>query len=82
MRALLYHICQIFVRRKSKPFTKDWVRKSQIRKVSHLRNVCKSNKLFKSANLRICDLRNLPADRPHLHFFNATVLKKAEKLID
>jgi hypothetical protein len=34
--------------------------------VSHLRMVRKSNKLFKTANLRICDLRNLLADRPPL----------------
>jgi hypothetical protein len=36
----------------------DCVRKSQIRKLSHLRKVRprKSNKLLKSANLRICDL--------------------------
>ncbi len=38
------------------------VRKSQIRKVSHLWKVRKYNKLFKAANLRICDLRNLFAD--------------------
>ena len=43
---------------------KDCVRKSQIHKASHLRKVRKSNKLFKSANLRICDFRNLYADRP------------------
>jgi hypothetical protein len=42
---------------------KDWVRKSQIRKVSYLRKFRKSSKLFKSANLRLCDLRNLLADR-------------------
>jgi hypothetical protein len=42
---------------------KDWVRKSQIYKVLHLRKVRKSNKLFKSAILRICDLRNLFVDR-------------------
>jgi hypothetical protein len=40
---------------------KVWVCKLQIRKVSHLRNVCKSNKPFKSANLR-----KLFADRPPL----------------
>jgi hypothetical protein len=45
-------------------YKEDWVRKSQIRKVSHLRNIRKFNKLSKSANLRICDLRNLFADRP------------------
>jgi hypothetical protein len=31
----------------------------QIRKMQHLRKVRKSNKLFKSVNLRICDFRNL-----------------------
>jgi hypothetical protein len=35
-------------------------KKSQIRRLPHLRKVRKSNKLFKSANLRICDLRNGP----------------------
>jgi hypothetical protein len=43
--------------------TKIWARKSQIRKVPHLRKVRKSNKIFKSANLQICDLQNLFADR-------------------
>ncbi len=43
--------------------SQGWVQKSQIRKVPHLR---KSNKLFKIANLRIFDLRNLFADRPPL----------------
>jgi hypothetical protein len=46
---------------------KNWVRKSQIRK-SQFRN-CGSFaniKIFKSANLRICDLRNLFADHPSL----------------
>ncbi len=41
---------------------KDCVRKSQIRKGSHLRKIRKSNNLFKSANLR--NLRF--ADRPAL----------------
>ncbi len=41
---------------------KDWVRKSQMSKVSH----SQSDKLFMSANLRICDSRNLVADRPPL----------------
>jgi hypothetical protein len=49
-----------------KTVLKVWVRKSQIRKVSHLRKVRKSVTLFKSANLRICDLRNQVADRPLL----------------
>jgi hypothetical protein len=43
-----------------------WVRKSQIRKVPHTRKVRQNNKLFKSANLRICYLRNLFVDRPPL----------------
>jgi hypothetical protein len=47
---------------------KDWVRTSQIRKVPHLRKVRKSNKLYKPAKLRICDLRNLFSDRPPLEF--------------
>jgi hypothetical protein len=37
-----------------------------IRKVTHWRKVRKSNKLFKSANLRICDLRNLFTNRSPL----------------
>ncbi len=48
--------------RKSADHKKDWARKSQIRKVLHLRKLRKSNQLYKSANLRICDLRNLFAD--------------------
>ncbi len=39
-----------------------WVRNYQIRKLPQLRNFCK----FKSANLGICELRNLFADRPPL----------------
>jgi hypothetical protein len=35
-------------------------KKSQIRKLPHFRKVRKTKKLFKSANLRICDLRNGP----------------------
>jgi hypothetical protein len=38
--------------------------RKQIRKVSQFRKVRKSNKLFKSTNLRICNLRKLFADRP------------------
>ncbi len=45
---------------------KDWVCKLQIPQVSHLRKVRKSNKLFMHANFRICDFRNLFADRPPL----------------
>jgi hypothetical protein len=47
---------------------KDGVRKSQIRKVSHLRKFRKCNKLFHSASLLIYDLRNLFANRPPLLF--------------
>jgi hypothetical protein len=42
---------------------KNWIRKSQIRKVPHMLEVRKSNKLLKSANFRGCDLRNLFEDR-------------------
>ncbi len=45
-------------------------KKSEIRKVSHLQEVKKSNKLFKSANLWICDLRKLFPDRPPLIVHN------------
>jgi hypothetical protein len=34
----------------SQRISKDWVRKSQIRKVSYLRKVRKYNRLFESAN--------------------------------
>jgi hypothetical protein len=46
--------------------TKNWVRKLEIRKMSQLGKVRKSNKLFKSANLRICNLGKLFVDRPPL----------------
>ncbi len=39
---------------KSVNHKKDWVLKSQIRKMPHLRKVRKSYKLFKDANLGIC----------------------------
>ncbi len=39
-------------------------------KVSHLRKVYESNKLFKFANLPFCALRNLFVDRPPLHFIH------------
>ncbi len=42
------------------------ISKLQIRKMSHLRKVRISNKLFKSANLQFCDLRSFFADRPSL----------------
>jgi hypothetical protein len=45
---------------------KDCVRKSKIHRVRHLRKICKTNKLFQSANLLISYLRNLLADRPPL----------------
>jgi hypothetical protein len=51
---------------KSANHKKDWVCKSQMIKLPHLRKVHKSNKLMKSVNLRIRDLRNLFADRPPL----------------
>jgi hypothetical protein len=51
--------------RKSANHKKDWVRKSQTCKVPHLLKVSKSNKLFKSANLQVCDLRNLFTDLIH-----------------
>ncbi len=35
-----------------------------VRKLPHLRKVRKYKKELKSVNLRICDLRNLFADRP------------------
>ncbi len=43
---------------KSANHKKDWFRKSQIREVPHLPMVRKSNKLFMSDNLRICNLQN------------------------
>ena len=48
--------------------------KSPNRKSAHLRKVRKSNKLFKSAHLRICNLRNLFADDPSLLF---TLVRKS-----
>jgi hypothetical protein len=42
----------------------EWVRKSQIRNVSHLRKVRKCNKLFTYAGLQIGDLWNMFADHP------------------
>jgi hypothetical protein len=45
---------------------KFFARKSHLLKVPHLRKVRKSNKLFQSANFRICQMRNLFADRPPL----------------
>ncbi len=45
---------------------KYWARKSEIRKLPHLRKVCKSYKFCKSANSRICYLRNLFAVHPPL----------------
>jgi hypothetical protein len=46
----------------------NWVRKKQIIKLPNLRKVRTPQSLtnFKSANLRICDLRNLFADHPPL----------------
>jgi hypothetical protein len=47
----------------------NWVHKSQIIKIPQLRKVRKSKKIW-SANLRICVLRNLFADRPPLLFID------------
>jgi len=60
---------------------KDGVHKSQTCKVPNLRKVRKSNKLFRSADLRICSLRNLFADCPPLSIWHATnnVLDKIEQ---
>jgi hypothetical protein len=52
------------------------VHKLQICKVSHLQMVHKSNILLKSATLRICDLRNLFADRPTL--YNGNMERRAQ----
>jgi hypothetical protein len=49
---------------KSANHKKYRVCKLHIHKVLHLRTVCASNKLFKSAYLRICYMRNFFADRP------------------
>jgi hypothetical protein len=53
---------------KSANHKKDWVRKSQIRKVSHLRKVHKSNKLFKVSKFAVCVLLNLLADSQPQNF--------------
>jgi hypothetical protein len=45
---------------------KYWVRKSQIRKLPHLRKICKLYKFCKSENLWICYLRNLFVDHSPL----------------
>jgi hypothetical protein len=45
---------------------KDWVRKNRKSAKCHICGKSKSNKFCKSANLRICDLRNLSADNPPL----------------
>jgi hypothetical protein len=61
--------CTVFVDLKSFNFAnqkKDLVRKSQIRKVSYLRKVRKSDKLFGPTNLRICDFWKLFAGCPSL----------------
>jgi hypothetical protein len=59
---------------KSANHIKDWVRKSQIRKELHLRNVRKSNKLFKSESLRIFASQNLLADRPPLVLWETLII--------
>jgi hypothetical protein len=55
--------CESFKFRKSQ---KAWVRKSQIRKVPHLKKVRKSNKLLKFTNLRICEFAELICGPPNI----------------
>jgi hypothetical protein len=66
------YIYAIFVRRKGMYLrTYDSFKSENRQKIGFAnpqRKVRKSNKLFKSPNLRICDLRNLFADRPTLKF--------------
>ncbi len=50
----------------NKSIVKVWVHKLKLRRVLKLRNVRKSNKLLKSAILRIFDFRNILADHPPL----------------
>jgi hypothetical protein len=61
---------------KSASYQNDLVRKSQIRELPCLRKVYKSNKLFESKNLRICDLQELFADSPPLLFRNIYILSR------
>ncbi len=63
--------CRRFKSANQKP---GWVHKSQIRKVSYLRKVRKSNKLFESAILRIRDFW-LSADRPPLQTTQSTDIR-------
>ncbi len=56
----MYSICGL-VEVLSPEIKKDWVFKPQSAAFAEGR---KSNTLFKLANLRICNLRNLFADRP------------------
>ncbi len=61
------NVCTVFAdlrKFKARISQKDWVRKSQMRQVPHLRMVRESKKIFKSANFQICDLWNLIEDRP------------------
>ncbi len=69
-------IYAIFVRIKSVPYNfklakqqKFKISKSQKRQVRKSQKRKVSNKLFKSANLKICNLRNLFADRPPLDIY-------------
>ncbi len=55
---MVYFVTRMYVFADFGRFKSANHKKSEIRKVSHLQEVQKSNKLFKSANLRICDLRN------------------------
>ncbi len=70
VQILILAFYTIFVRRKSLclwncvSFKSVNHKQVQIRKVSHLRKVRKSNKLYKFPNMPICDLRNLIAWPP------------------
>jgi hypothetical protein len=51
------------------------VRKSQIRKLPHVRKV-RNSKIMKSARLRIGDFWNLFADRPWAHIYTVKSISK------
>jgi|688.fasta_scaffold407148_1 hypothetical protein len=54
--------------------------KSANPQIATIANVRKFNKNCKLANLRICDLRNFLADRPHLLFFNSLELRISRQM--
>jgi hypothetical protein len=60
-KSMYLRTCKSF---KSENDKKDWISKPEVRKVLDLRKVRKSNKLFMSANLRIC--RTYLRNRTHL----------------